>query len=301
MIDVQRLSVTYPARRRQPARAAVRDIDLRIHPGQFVALLGPNGSGKSSLIRAIARLVPFTGEVRVDGQSNINKIRQSLGVVLQSPSLDPHMTMRENLLDLAALHGIPRSLAHDRVTGDLQAGDLSTYGHTLVKRLSGGLKRRADLIRALLHRPRVLLLDEPTVGLDPPSRIAFLTALEVQRQQRELTILFSSHLTDEADRCDRVIFMHEGRLVADNAPDALRRALGKRRLTVHAPSQPAVPGEWRRTHEGWTTPLAENPEEVAKVTIALTSENAAFTIAPPTLADAFETLTGTTLERVRHE
>jgi ABC-2 type transport system ATP-binding protein len=295
-IDVRALRVTYPARRKQPPREAVRGLDVTIQPRQFVALLGPNGSGKSSLIRAVCGLVPFLGDISVHGESRIEPIRQSLGVVLQSPSLDPNMTVRENLCDIAALHGLTRAEAHARVERELAAAELTDQIDTLVKRLSGGLKRRVDLVRALLHHPRVLLLDEPTVGLDPPSRKAFLDALDNRRTQSNMTVLLSTHLTDEADRSDRVLFMHEGKLVADDPPDALRSALGARRLTVLSSSQPLVADVvWTRSAHGWTAPLRDDPSEVAALAKTLTEAGLAFTVAPPTLADAFESFTGATL------
>lgn len=300
-IDVRHLRVTYPARRKQPAREAVRGLDVAIQPSQFVALLGPNGSGKSSFMRAICGLVPFEGEIAVHGETPIEKIRQSLGVVLQNASLDPQMTVRENLRDLAALHGIPPEAVAERIEQELTHAGLTEHANVYVKRLSGGLKRRVDLVRALMHDPSVLLLDEPTVGLDPPSRKAFLDALDKRRSQRELTVLLSTHLTDEADRSDRVLFMHEGQLVADDSPEALRHSLGARRLTVLSANQPNhVGSEWTRTAEGWSTAIDDETSNVGQLCSAIASDGLAFTVAPPTLGDAFESLTGTTLRSENH-
>jgi len=296
-ISIRALSVTYPATRRQEARQAVRPLDLDIAAGQFVALLGPNGSGKSSLIRAICGMVPFGGRLEVFGETQSDVIRRSIGVVLQSPSLDPQLTVRENLRDLAALYGIPARDLTSRIDRALHDAALDEHADTLVKRLSGGLKRRVDLVRALLHDPDILLLDEPTVGLDPPSRMAFIDSLVRRREQRELTILISTHLTDEAERCDRVLFMHGGALAADDPPGTLRARLGRRRLTVHAsePPRAEIGQSWHRAADGWTATLESDTQDVAALAQALTESGAAFTIAPPTLADAFVALTGTSL------
>lgn len=300
-IEVRNLRVTYPARRKQPAREAVRSIDVSIQPGQFIALLGPNGSGKSSFFRAICGLVPFEGNIRVHGESAISAIRHSLGVVLQSPSLDPNMTVFENLRDIAALHGVPAHIAAQRVNDELDQAGLAEHTSALVKRLSGGLKRRVDLVRSLLHHPRVLLLDEPTVGLDPPSRKAFLDAIESRRADSNMTILLSTHLTDEADQSDRVLFMHEGKLVADDPPSALRSSLGDRRLTVMSSVKPDLAGaDWTRVANGWTTALSSDATELAALAKQLAGAGHAFTVAPPTLGDAFESLTGTTLRSDHH-
>lgn len=301
-IDVKALRVTYRARRKQPAREAVRSLDLVIEPGQFVALLGPNGSGKSSLIRAVAGLVPFEGSVSVHGERDLGAIRRQLGVVLQSPSLDPNMTVRENLRDVAALYGLSREIIQQRMSEELSAAAMTIHAGALVKRLSGGLRRRADLIRAVLHRPRVLLLDEPTVGLDPPSRRSFLEAIEARRERDGATIVISTHLIDEADRADRVVFMHEGAIVADDAPAALRSQLGERTLTVMSPLKPIIPWvEWKRTSQGWSAGSVEDAEQRAAIIEALTTAGLAFTVAPPTLADAFESLTGASLHGDRHD
>jgi ABC-2 type transport system ATP-binding protein len=294
--------LTYPRRGRQPAQAALRGIDLTVAPGQAVALLGPNGSGKSSLIRIIAGMLPpDQGEVRLFDRVS-TAARVLLSIVFQAPGLDRHLTVMENLRDQAALYGLRGREAHTRIEQELRLADLDDRRNSLVKTLSGGLARRVDLCRALLHRPALLMLDEPTAGLDPAARERFLGLLEQRRRSEEITVLLSTHLIDEADRCDRVVLMHEGRIVADGAPEELRGRLGMRRVTVIGRELPAAARrlpEWKRGGGGWSAPLPDNAAAAQEVVCALTAAGCSFSIAPPTLADVFEALTGARLEHDR--
>lgn len=293
--------MTYPRRGRQPALAALDGVDLTIAPGQSVALLGPNGSGKSTLIRIIAgMLAPDRGAVRVFDCASSNQARALLSVVFQSPGLDRLMTVAENLRDQAALYGLRGRDAGMRIDAELKSAELDDRRDALVRTLSGGLIRRVDLCRALLHRPALLMLDEPTVGLDPAARERFLQVLEERRQRDGLTVLLSTHLIDEADRCDRVVLMHKGRIVADGAPEQLRARLGEWRVAVlgrELPERVMRSLPWRRIGGGWAAPLQGGGEVARNVAAELTSAGCAFTMGPPTLADVFEELTGAALER----
>jgi ABC-2 type transport system ATP-binding protein len=295
---LKNLTFTYPARRRQPGREALRGVSLDIPAGQSVALLGPNGSGKSTLIRIITgMLVPGAGEAQLFDRPPA-AARDLLGVAFQNPGLDRHMTVWENLRDSAALFGVNAAEARARCEPLLRDLRLDDRRDALVKTLSGGLARRVDLCRALLAQPRLLILDEPTTGLDPVARREFLEQIEARRQQSEITLLMSTHLIDEADRMDRVLMMHEGRIVADGAPADLRRALGVRRVSVldAAWSPPATDtSKWTRVPGGWARDLA-NEHEATDIATMLARSAAPFSIAPPTLADAFERLTGASLE-----
>jgi ABC-2 type transport system ATP-binding protein len=222
-----------------------------------------------------------------------------LGVVFQHTALDPHLTVAENLRDQASLFGISGSHARDLIDTELAAAGLSERRDTLVKTLSGGMRRRADLCRALLHHPRLLLLDEPTVGLDPLARESFLDELDRRRADHDLTVVMSTHLIDEADRQDRVVLLHHGRIVADGSPSRLRHELGERVLTVLAPdfSPPeSAEANWIRRTEGWTRRVDHNALEVSNLAADLAARGVSFSIAPPTLADVFEIRTGASLE-----
>ncbi|HRQ76102.1 MAG TPA: ABC transporter ATP-binding protein [Phycisphaerales bacterium] len=300
-IDVRDLVVVYPGRRGQAARHALRDVSLTIQPGTMVALLGPNGCGKSTLIKSICGMMtPQQGSVRVNGLDRAADIRHQIGVVFQAESLDPHLTVLENLRDQAVLYGLNRSDAHTRIRELLREAALDDRANTFVKTLSRGLARRVDLVRALLHQPRVILLDEPTVGLDPAARDSFLSALGRKRSNAPLTVLMSTHLIDEADHADRVILMHEGRIVADDTPAGLRTSLGSMLLTIHddrwSPSDDST--QWVRStgHSArWMRPLSDASDETAQLASQLAREGVSFSIAPPTLADVFLHRTGAAL------
>ena len=231
---VENLHFTYPPRRKQPAHKALCDVSLTVPAGNAIALLGPNGSGKSTLMKIISGMLPpDSGSVHAFGSSRIDEIRRILGVVFQSEGLDPHMTVYENLRDQASLYGITGSQCRNIIDEELEKAGISDRRDELVKTLSKGLARRVDLCRALLHKPKLLMLDEPTVGLDPTARESFLETLKVRHLEEGLTLLMSTHLIDEADRMERVVFMHKGEIVADDSPTALRDQVGCRRVTVH--------------------------------------------------------------------
>jgi ABC-2 type transport system ATP-binding protein len=296
---------TYPARARQPALAALHGVSLEIEQGAATALLGPNGSGKSTLMRIIAGLLrPSGGDVRVFGHADSVMSRPLLSVVFQSPGLDRHMTVQENLRDQAALYGLASDVAAERIEQELRRADLLDRRRSIVKTLSGGLVRRADLCRAMLHHPRLLLLDEPTVGLDPVARERFLHDLEQRRSEDGLSVLISTHLVDEADRCDRVALMHHGRVVAHDSPANLRRELGAWRITVMGGDAPPPLRDgirWRRAGGGWLTDIGHDQADAAPIAAALAADGWAFTLAPPTLADVFQERTGTGLDRHVHQ
>jgi len=298
------VSLTYPAKRRQPGRTALDHVHLRIESGQQVALLGPNGSGKSTLLKIISSILASDGEhqqdaVQVLGYSAPAQRRRQLGIVFQSPSLDPHMTVLENLRDHAVMHGLRGNEAQKRIDKSLDRAGLIDRRDDLVKTLSLGLARRVDLCRALLHNPSLLLLDEPTVGLDPTSRAEFLNQLDQQHEATGLTVLMSTHLMDEADRQQRVVLMHEGRIVADDAPARLRNNLGTMLISIDdrqwAP--PANDTRWQRIAGHWSMTIDHDTHAVEQVLRELTSRSIAFTYAPPTLADVFEHFTGQHLDQ----
>jgi len=300
-LQLASVDFTYGPRRRQPARHALRSVTLEVPGGQTVALLGPNGSGKSTLLRIITgMLLPASGQARVFEQSPF-EARGMLGVVFQDPGLDRHMTVWENLRDSAALYGVNASEARRRTDDLLHAMRLSDRRDALVKTLSGGLARRVDLCRALLAQPRLLILDEPTTGLDPIARREFIDHVESRRSQlgaNGLTVLTSTHLIDEAERMERVLMMHEGRIVADGSPADLRRGLGARRIIAHDTNWTPPPGErdrWKQWPDGWRRDL-EREDDAPAIAAELTRAGVPFSIAPPTLADAFERIAGAPLE-----
>lgn len=298
-IDLRHLRFTYRTRR-GPDRTVLHNLNLQVEQETLVALLGPNGSGKSTLLRVLTQLLPAeAGEVRVFGSMAPDQIRSHLGVVFQHVALDPLLSVGENLHDHARLAGLSRANAAQRIDALLTRTGLINRAGERVRTLSGGLARRVDLLRAILHQPRLLVLDEPTAGLDPVARAQFLDDLETYRADENMTVLMSTHLVDEADRADRVTMLHQGRIVADGAPVLLRSELGNRQLTVLARewTPPEEQSEqWQRISTGWRWVAEAGCGAFAQLQSALVEQGLAVMVAPPTLADVFEAHTGSTLE-----
>jgi len=209
---------------------ALDGISLRASAGEFVALLGPNGAGKTTLFQLLSGLfVPDGGRIAVMGhdmrRDPVPALAQ-LGIVFQQPTLDLELTVMGNLLFHAGLHGIPRAVAKARIEKELARLGLAGEAHRKVAQLSGGNRRRVELARALLHAPRLLLMDEPTVGLDPASRGDLLKLILALRAERSVAVLWATHLCDEVADADRVIVLHRGKVLADTTPAGLIASAG---------------------------------------------------------------------------
>jgi ABC-2 type transport system ATP-binding protein len=212
---------------------AVRALDgvsLRAWPGEFVALLGPNGAGKTTLFQLLSGLFAAdSGRIAVMGHDmgrDPVPALALLGIVFQQPTLDLELTVQGNLLFHAGLHGIPRALAKARIDKELARLGLAGEAHRKAMQLSGGNRRRVELARALLHVPRLLLMDEPTVGLDPASRGDLLKSILALRAERSVAVLWATHLCDEVTDADRVIVLHRGKVLADTTPAGLVESAG---------------------------------------------------------------------------
>jgi ABC-2 type transport system ATP-binding protein len=216
--------------KRYGSRVALAGVSFALAPGQRVALLGPNGAGKSTLFQVLTGLFAADeGDVEVAGQSLRSaptKALAAIGVVFQQMSLDLDLSVRRNLAFHAALHGLPGREAAARIEADAAARGIAGELDRTVRELSGGTRRKVELVRALLHRPRVILMDEPTVGLDPKSRRDLLATIDADVRERASTVLWATHLVEEAESADRVLVLHRGRLLADGAPAAVTAALG---------------------------------------------------------------------------
>jgi ABC-2 type transport system ATP-binding protein len=204
---------------------AVDGVSFSAAPGVFIALLGPNGAGKTTLFQLLAGLfVADSGRIEIMGQDmrrNPVPALAKLGIVFQQPTLDLELTVIGNLLFHAGLHGMPRAVAMSRIEADLARLGLAKRAHDKTAQLSGGNRRRVELARALLHEPRVLLMDEPTVGLDPASRSDLLKLMLSMRTERSVAVLWATHLCDEVSGADRVIVLHHGKVLADTTPARL--------------------------------------------------------------------------------
>jgi len=220
--------------KRYGERTALAGLTLALPAGQFVALLGPNGAGKSTLFQVLTGLFAADeGEVEVAGQSlrrSAVRALADIGVVFQQMSLDLDLSVERNLRFHADLHGLPRRVAGERIAEGCRALGLDKDLARPVRELSGGNRRKVELVRALLHRPKVVLMDEPTVGLDPKSRRDLLAAIRADIAARGTTVLWATHLVEEAEAADRVVVLHKGRLLADGSPAAVTVALGGERL-----------------------------------------------------------------------
>ncbi|WP_324715431.1 ABC transporter ATP-binding protein [Carboxydochorda subterranea] len=209
---------------------ALRGVSLRVPAGQLFALLGPNGAGKTTLVHILCTLIPpVGGDARVAGYSvteEPGRVRRQLGLVFQEPSLDERLTVWENLDFHARIYGVPRREAARRINELLELVELSTWRHAPARQLSRGMKRRLEVARAMVHRPSILVLDEPTVGLDVPTRTRLWQYLDRLRRHEGVTLFLTTHSMEEAEAAEQVVILDEGRAVAEGAPDELRHLAG---------------------------------------------------------------------------
>ena len=238
---------------------AVDKMTFDVGEGEVFGLLGPNGAGKSTLMRMLTTLVqPTSGHARVNGfdvGASANDVRKSIGVIPQAMTSDLDLSAEENMTIFAKLYGLGRQARKTAIRDLLAAVDLTDWADKPVKMLSGGMRRRLEIARALVHEPKIFLLDEPTTGLDPVSRVAVWEMLDQLRRQRGLTVLLSTHYMDEADKlCDRVAIIDHGKLVALDSPLKLKTSVpGKNLVEVSFTEAPA----------GWTQVLESLPDVAA--------------------------------------
>ncbi len=217
---------------------AVDHLDLEIAPGQFFGLLGPNGSGKTTTIHMLATLVrPTSGSVRIgdlDVARQPVQARRNIGLVFQESALDRTLTVAENLRFAGRLYNLPPHVSAQRSNELLELFDMADKRNRPVATLSGGMRRALDIVRGVLHEPRVLFLDEPTIGLDVPNRRRIWRFIERLRARTGMTVLLTTHYLEEADPCDQVCFIRKGRLVEAGAPQELVARLGRHILEIEA-------------------------------------------------------------------
>jgi len=208
-------------------KPALQGVSLQLFPGEMVALLGPNGSGKSTLMQLLTGLFsPDQGQINVLGHSmrtHASSALAGLGVVFQQSALDLDLSMQANLLFHTDLHGLPRSVARSRIAEALGSMGLSGQAGAVVRSLSGGTRRKVELARALLHRPRVLLMDEATVGLDPGSRQQLLATVRRLATDHQVAVLWATHLMEEVEVADRLLFLQNGSVRFDGCSEAFKK------------------------------------------------------------------------------
>jgi ABC-2 type transport system ATP-binding protein len=225
---------------------AVSGIDLDVQTGELFGFLGPNGAGKSTTIKILCTLVsPTAGEARVAGfdvRMQRSAVRRQIGLVFQETTLDDYLTAEQNLRFHAAIYGMPRRAVAGRIETVLELVGLADRRKSLVRTYSGGMKRRLEIARGLLHSPRVLFLDEPTIGLDPDSRLTLWRYVDELRRQEDITIFLTTHYMDEAERCGRIGIVNRGRIVALGTPGALKAGVGDDLVRVHTSDNAAAAG-----------------------------------------------------------
>jgi ABC-2 type transport system ATP-binding protein len=231
---------------------AVKGITFAVEEGEIFGLLGPNGAGKSTLIRMLVTLLPPTSGTAVINGFDVVKqsdgVRQSIGVIPQAMTSDLELSVEENLIIFAKLYSVPRPKRERLINDLLEAVELTQWRKAQVKNLSGGMRRRVEIARGLVHEPRIFFLDEPTTGLDPVSRVAVWEMLAKIKRERNLTILITTHYMDEADKlCDRIAIVDHGELKALDSPLKLKASIpGKNSLEV---SFASVPDGWQQRVE----------------------------------------------------
>jgi len=243
---------------------AVRGIDFTVPVGETFGFLGPNGAGKSTTIKILCTLaLPTTGTATVAGHDVTRErdaVRRNIGLVFQDTTLDNYLTGAQNLRFHADLYGVPAAAVAPRMRQVLEMVGLWDRRDSLVMTYSGGMQRRLEIARGLLHAPRVLFLDEPTVGLDPQTRTSIWEYINELKGREDITIFLTTHYMDEAEHCDRIAIIDHGKIVAIDTPEALKASVGKDRVQIQTADDQAVIAELSREfgidasmHEGAVT------------------------------------------------
>ena len=286
---------------------AVRGVEFEVAAGEVFGFLGPNGAGKTTTINMLCTLLnPSSGSATVAGHDVVrerDEVRRNIGLVFQDPTLDGYLTGAQNLRMHAELYGVERRLVELRMEQVLTMVGLWERKDSVVGTYSGGMRRRLEIARGLMHSPRVLFLDEPTIGLDPQTRRSIWTYIGELKEREEITIFMTTHYMDEAEWCDRIAIMDNGEIVALDAPETLKARVGKDRVTIHTDdNDEAIAalsqrfGIDARVSEGavaFGVPAGE--EFVPRLFAELGVPIRAVSVARPTLDDVFMSYTGTTI------
>src|SRR3954469_20541207 len=286
---------------------AVRGVSFAVSPGEVFGFLGPNGAGKSTTINMLCTLVkPTSGSARVGGHdvtTERDDVRRHIGLVFQDPTLDGYLTAEQNLKLHAELYGIEPSVVDARMDQMLEMVDLTERRRDPVMTFSGGMRRRLEIARGLMHSPRVLFLDEPTIGLDPQTRASIWRYIRALQQTEDTTIFMTTHYMDEAEFCDRIAIMDRGEIVVLDTPAALKASVGADRVALGtADDEAALAALADRfdieasMSEGQVTFFvgfggAFVPRLFEQLGVAIT----AVSVSRPTLDDVFMTYTGSTI------
>jgi len=286
---------------------AVKGVTFDVSEGETFGFLGPNGAGKSTTIKMLCTLVePTSGSARVAGFDVVKgraEVRKNIGLVFQDTTLDDYLTAEENLRFHAELYGVPKALVAERLQAVMEMVGLWERRRSLVRTYSGGMKRRLEIGRGLLHSPRVLFLDEPTVGLDPQTRSSIWNYINELKRRERITIFLTTHYMDEAEYCDRIAIMNAGEIVVLDTPEALKASVGKDRVVIQTVDDDAamaallgnfgIESAIREGNVTFAVPGGEQfiPRLFAELGVAIKSVS----VARPSLDDVFMSYTGSTI------
>jgi ABC-2 type transport system ATP-binding protein len=286
---------------------AVCGIDFEVSRGEIFGFLGPNGAGKSTTINMLCTLVrPSDGFALVAGYDVVSErddVRRNIGLVFQETTLDGYLSAEQNLQLHAELYGVPRELVRDRMRQVLEMVGLWERRESLANTFSGGMKRRLEIARGLFHSPRVLFLDEPTVGLDPQTRSSIWGYIRELKAREDITIFLTTHYMDEAEWCDRIAIMDQGRIIVLDTPEALKASVGKDRVQMQTDDDQAAIAALRErfaieatiVEEAVTFGVAEGEHFVPRLFAELGVPIRTVSVARPSLDDVFMSYTGTTI------
>lgn len=286
---------------------AVDDVSFEVKPGESFGFLGPNGAGKTTTISILCTLLnPTSGGAEVAGYDVVTQretVRRHIGLVFQDTTLDDYLTADENLRFHGRLYGIARSDLAPRIESVLRMVELWERRDDVVRNFSGGMKRRLEIARGLLHSPRVLFLDEPTIGLDPQTRTHIWGYINELKRQEDITIFLTTHYMDEAEQCDRIAIIDRGRIVVIDTPEALKEQVAMDRVQLHTDDDELAIARLAAqfsitasmSHGFVTFQVAHGEEFVPRLFDTLGVAIKSVSIARPTLDDVFIAFTGRTL------
>jgi ABC-2 type transport system ATP-binding protein len=289
---------------------AIRGIDLEVAEGELFGFLGPNGAGKSTTIKILCTLaIPTEGDARVAGfdvATDRDAVRRHIGLVFQEPTLDAYLTADQNLQFHGELYGMPRARMRPRMDEVLELVGLADRRKHLVSTFSGGMKRRLEIARGLLHSPRVLFLDEPTIGLDPQTRASIWHYIAELRRNEDITVFVTTHYMDEAEHCDRIAIMNDGQIVVIDTPEALKSSIGHDRVQIRTSDDARailnlrerfdLEAAVREDRENMVTfAVPAGAQFVPRLFADLGVPIETVTVTRPSLDDVFMTYTGTTI------
>ena len=282
---------------------AVRSIDLSIHKGEVFGLLGPNGAGKTTTIGMLCTIVrPSSGSASIAGYDIIRepaRVRRQIGIVFQDPTLDTVLTGRENLELHARLYGVSSDIREARINQMLELVDLHERGNDITRTYSGGMRRRLELARGLLHRPAVLFLDEPTLGLDPQTRARIWEYIKKMAQTEQTTVVLTTHYMEEAEQvCDRVGIIDHGKIIALDSPEGLKESMGGDMVAIRVKESPlekirALPYVSEvKENEGTLEIITKEAHLHLAEILSMIKDVECVEVRVPTLNDVFIKLTG---------